>query len=421
MKTKNILGASILGNALEFYDFTLYGFFTCVIANAFFPFESESARVLASLAAFGAGFVTRPFGGMLFGFIGDYFGRKVALSLSILLMGLPTILIGLMPEYHRIGIFASIAVFLCRLFQGLCTGGEYNGAAIFSIEHLGRKNPGFIGGCIAGSCALGAFFASFIGSLSQKSFMPEWAWRIPFLIGGLISFLGYFMRKKLTETPEFEKITRERPPHKTAIFKALSSNIKSSLITFALGSFNGALSYTFLSFLTVYMSKYLKLPLEKVLQYNLAGILGFMIGSPLTGILYDKIGWKKFYRSLALLIFLLSIPLFKGIDTLKPEMIVLAEFMLGLFAGSIAGSGHAFMQTLFPAKDRYMGISFNFSVGMGLFGSMTPIIYVHMFEKYHASLLFPAYFLMTLSFLFAWLVTGFEWKVRPVLKFLRIR
>lgn len=410
MNEKQILGSSILGNALEFYDFTLYGFFTCIIANCFFPGSSETAKILASLAAFGVGFLTRPFGGMVFGYVGDRYGRKIALSSSILLMGLPTVVIGLMPGYESIGIYASIIIFLCRLLQGLCTGGEYNGAAIFSIEHLGRKSPGFIGGCIAGSCALGAFFASFLGSLSQRPGLPEWSWRIPFLIGGLISLFGYFMRRKLTETPEFERLLVDRRSSKTSVLDAFISNPKSCFITFALGGFNGALSYTLLSFLTIYLSRYLKIPLGQVLQFNLMGMFGFMLGSPIMGAIFDRVSAKKFYRAVSIAIFVLAIPLFMGIDSLNPILILLGELILGLAAGSIAGSGHAFMQTLFPAKDRYLGISFNFSAGMALFGSMTPIIYVHMFEKYHMSLLFPAYFLMALSLLFVVVVTG--WRVQ---------
>lgn len=406
MKSKRILISSILGNALEFYDFTLYGFFTCVIANHYFPGSNEISRILASLAAFGSGFLTRPFGGMVFGYLGDRYGRKMALSSSILLMGIPTAIIGLLPGYESIGISASIVIFLCRLLQGLCTGGEYNGAAIFSIEHLGRKSPGFIGGCIGASCALGAFFASFLGSLSQASMMPEWAWRIPFIIGGLISFFGYFMRKRLSETPEFEKLVANRLHANTSVFSTFALNPKSCLVTFALGSFNGALSYTLLSFLTVYLSKYLKLPLVNVLHYNLMGMIGFMGGSLFLGALFDRMQAWKFYRLLALSVFFLIIPLFLAINSLDYRLIILSEVVLGLFAGGIAGSGHAFMQTLFPAKDRYLGISFNFSVGMALFGSMTPILYVKIFEKYQAGLLFPAYFLMALALIFLLIVTG---------------
>jgi len=411
MKSKKILIASILGNALEFYDFTLYGFFTCVIANYYFPGSNEISRILASLAAFGSGFLTRPFGGLVFGYLGDKYGRKLALSSSILLMGIPTAIIGLLPGYESIGITASVVIFLCRLLQGLCTGGEYNGAAIFSIEHLGRRSPGFIGGCIGASCALGAFFASFLGSLSQTSMMPEWAWRIPFIIGGVVSFFGYFMRKKLTETPEFEKLVINRIQGKTSIFTTFMMNPKSCLVTFALGSFNGALSYTLLSFLTVYLSKYLKLPLVDVLQFNLVGMIGFMGGSLFLGALFDKMESWKFYRLVALSVFFLMIPLFLAINSLNYRLIILSEGVLGLFAGGIAGSGHAFMQTLFPAKDRYLGISFNFSVGMALFGSMTPIIYVRMFEKYKAGLLFPAYFLMSLALVFLIILTGDKMKI----------
>ena len=402
---KKILVASILGNELEFYDFTLYGFFTCIIANRYFPGVSDTARILASLAAFGAGFLTRPFGGMVFGYIGDRYGRKVALSSSVLLMGVPTMIIGLLPGYEKIGLLASVIIFLCRLLQGLCTGGEYNGAAIFSIEHIGKRMPGFIGGCIAGSCAIGAFCASFLGSLSQKPGMPEWSWRVPFLIGGLISLFGYFMRRKLTETPEFMKLLERKRP-KASLFSTFVNQPGACVMTVTLGSFNGALSYTLVSFMTIYLSKYLQIPLVKALQFNLVGLIGFMIGSPLLGAIFDRLGAKVFYRGFSFAVFVLAIPAFMAINSLNGGLILLGELFIGIAAGGIAGSGHAFMQSLFPAKDRYLGISFNFSVGMALLGSLTPIIYIQMFEKYQMSLLFPAYFLMAFAALFIAVLTG---------------
>ncbi len=152
---KKIILSSVLGNALEFYDFTLYGVFTVVLANHYFPGDNSTANLLFSLAAFAVGCLTRPLGAILFGHMGDNLGRKEALSFSILLMGIPTFCIGIAPTYQEVGILASILVFICRLLQGLFTGGEYNGAAIFSIEHLGKKYPGFIGGIITGSCERG--------------------------------------------------------------------------------------------------------------------------------------------------------------------------------------------------------------------------------------------------------------------------
>ena len=400
MKPKKILIMGVIGNALEFYDFTLYGVFASIIANYYFPGSNETAKLLASLAAFGAGFFTRPFGGMVFGYIGDRYGRKKALSLSILLMGVPTILMGIMPGYETMGLWASGVILVCRLLQGLCTGGEYNGAAIFSIEHLGKKFPGFIGGWIAGSCALGAFFAILLGSLTQRVGMPSWAWRIPFLIGGAISFFGYFIRRNATETPEFLN-AQKNTPLKTSLLKVFASNPKSCLTAFGLGGINGALSYTLLSFLTVYLARYLKLPMFQAMQLNLVGMFGFMAGSPLMGYLFDKVGHKRFYQSVALAIFCLALPIFKAISSLSIPLIILGELLLGIATASIAGSGHAYMQTLFPVHDRYRGISFNFSVGMALFGSMTPLIYVKMIEQNHATLLFPGYFLMGVSLLFS--------------------
>lgn len=397
---KKIILASIFGNALEFYDFTLFGVFAAIIANQYFPGDNETSKLLSSLAAFAVGFFTRPIGAILFGHIGDKFGRRQALSLSILLMGIPTLTIGLMPNYNQIGITASIMIFACRLLQGVFTGGEYNGAAIFSIEHLGKKNPGFIGGLITGSCVIGASTATFLGTLTQRPDMPGWAWRLPFLFGALVSLVGYFIRRNISETPEF--LSEKKPAaSKIPLLKALISYPNSCLISFMLGGLNGTLSYTLFGFLNIYLSRYLEIPMVTAMQLNLIGLFAFMIGSPLMGYLFDTLGQPKFLTCAILSILILAIPIFIALSSKIIPMIVIGQILLGLCTASIAGSGHAVMQTLFPVADRYSGIAFNFSMGMAMLGGMTPIIYVNMIENYHASLLFPAFFLMVLTSLFA--------------------
>jgi MHS family proline/betaine transporter-like MFS transporter len=396
-----IILASVFGNALEFYDFTLYGVFAAIIANQYFPGSDDSSKLLYSLAAFAVGFFTRPIGAILFGHFGDRYGRKNALSLSVLLMGVPTFIISVSPNYHQIGIAASLLIFSCRLLQGVFTGGEYNGAAIFAIEHVGKKCPGFIGGLITGSCVIGATLATFIGACTQRPGMPDWAWRIPFLLGAVISFLGYFVRRKIAETPEFVALESENKLSRVPLLKAFISRPRSCLISFMLGGLNGALSYTMFGFLNIYLSRYLGIPMDVAMQLNLVGLFVFMLGAPLMGHLLDLFGHQKFFNFAISGIMIFAIPIFIAISTKNIALIIVGQIFLGLFTASIGGSGHAVMQALFPVADRYSGIAFNFSLGMALLGGMTPIVYVAMIEKHQVNLLFPAFFLMGLTAIFA--------------------
>ncbi len=336
MKTesKRVILASVFGNALEFYDFTLFGVFTIIIADQYFPGNNNTSNLLFSLTAFAVGFFTRPIGAILFGHIGDRLGRRQALSLSILLMGIPTFLIGISPTYEQIGITASILIFACRLMQGIFTGGEYNGAAIFSIEHTGKKFPGFVGGMITGSCVIGAYMATLLGTLTQIKGSPEWAWRIPFIFGACISIVGYIIRSKVLETPEFLLAEKQGLQSRIPLIKALITRPHSCLITFMLGSLNGALSYTLFGFLNIYLSRYLDMPLVLSMQINLLGLLAFMIGSPFMGYLYDRFGQAKFFSVTILSILLLAIPIFMAMSSKITILIAISQLLLGLCAAS---------------------------------------------------------------------------------------
>lgn len=401
MSPKRIMLSSIFGNALEFYDFTLYGVFAAVIANQFFPGSDDTAKLLCSLAALAVGFLTRPLGAIIFGHVGDIFGRKHALSFSVLFMGVPTFLIGICPSYADIGITASIIIFCCRILQGIFTGGEYNGAAIFSIEHLGKKYPGAVGGFITGSCVIGAFTATLLGSWTQGQGMAEWAWRIPFILGGAFGVFGYFMRRTVTETPEFISIVSKS---KAPLFQALLANPRSSFISFVFGSFNGVLTYTLFTFLNIYLSRYFSIPLEKAMFMNLFGLFAFMVGSPSMGYLLDKLGQRLFLFGTVLSIFVFALPIFFLISSKVIFAMYLGQILLGLCVASIAGTGHAVMQTLFPASDRYSGVSFNFSLGMGIFGGITPMVYIGMIERFQATLFFPAFVLMGFALFFGMII-----------------
>lgn len=378
MNKKRVLISSIIGNALEFYDFTLYGVFAAILAAHFFPSDNPSVSLLASWGAFAAGFIMRPFGAAVFGHIGDRFGRRKALSISIVVMGVPTFIIGCLPSYQTIGILAPICLILCRLLQGLCTGGEYNGAAIFALEHL-KKHPGLVGGFITGSCVVGALAATGIGSYFIRAGMPSDIWRVAFWAGALISILGFYIRRKISETPEFlaykeKNVQREGLP----ILKAIKHHTQPIMMTILSGGLNGALSYTLFGFMNTYLHHYKGMPLSQAMQLNLIGLIVFMLSSPLMGYFSDrfKTGTYFLYATVGVACFIF--PVFALLQQEALLLVVMGQIGLGFLTGAIAGPQHSFLQVLFPVEDRYSGVSFGFCTGMAIGGGCAPMFMTYL-------------------------------------------
>jgi len=396
MKKNRVILTGIIGNALEFYDFTLYGVFAVMIAQLYFPSATPLIAILASWGAFAAGFFMRPFGALIFGYLGDKFGRKKALSISIIGMGLPTFLIGCLPTYQQIGIAAPLLLILCRLVQGACTGGEYNGAAIFALEHIGKNKPGFFGGLITGSCVIGALLATALGTLITKSSDPEFFWRLPFILGGGISLIGFYIRRRVAESPEF--LDNQKNPNRIplSLTSICTNHHKPLLISLMIGCLNGALSYTLFGFLNSYLKRYIGVPLENAMLFSLIGLSVFMISSPLFGLLMDQIGKRRYFLLAPLSVCLLALTTFFLIQQADTRSIVMAQILLGLATGCIAGPQHAFVQNLFPVNIRYRAISFSFCLGMALCGGTAPLILTYLIET-TGNLVMPAYFITGIS------------------------
>lgn len=393
-----ILPVTVIGNALEFYDFTLYAIFAATLGKLFFPLGNPTASLIASWGTFAAGFMMRPLGAVVFGFLGDKYGRKFSLSLTILLTGLPTLVIGLLPGYDSLGILAPLILILCRLVQGICTGGEYNGAAIFALEHFGKVKPGTIGGIVTSSCVIGAFLATFAGFLIS-TYGNEGMWRIPFIAGALISFIGFFIRQYMSETPEFSLLAHTSKAHAKGLKSLYTTYLPSTWLSFSVGALNGALSYTLFGFLNVYLSKYLAIDPALSMKYNLLGLFFFMGFSPIAGYGLDILGEKRFMICAALLVFSGSLPAFFLLQTLNPILILCGQALLGILVASIAGAGHGYMQTLFPTDLRYRGISINFCLGMALCGGTAPMLFTYLIESRGITLYAPAFYLIGMAFI----------------------
>ena len=387
MKKKSspkVIFSSVLGNALEFYDFTLCGVFLSALSSIFFPKNIENLAILGALFAFSAAFWTRPLGAILFGYLGDKHGRKNILSITILLMGMPTVIIGFLPGFDTIGITAPVSLVLLRMLQGLCAGGEYNGAAIFSLEHS-KHRPGLTSGLISGSCVLGAITGVTVGYYLVAYPAELGYWRYPFIGGGLISIVGLYIRKKTSESSDFIiSVSQKEDASLKFVYKEL-------LIAILAGAFNGVITYTLFGFLTIYVQKHVGMSLSQGIFANIFGMFSFMISCVVFGAMSDRYPIKKYMYTpgfAALFLFPMVFYLFqlKSISSL-----IIGQVFLGMLVGSFVGPSHAFFQVLFPVRKRYKGIAIGFSAGMALTGGTTAIVLSLLLEKYQ-DLYIPVYY-----------------------------
>jgi len=382
-----ILTSSIIGNALEFYDFTLCGVFITILAREFFQSTNEN-NVLWGFFAFSAAFWTRPLGAFVFGYIGDKYGRKVALTWSLALMGVPTFIISILPSYGSIGIIAPIILIICRMLQGLCAGGEFNGAAIFALEHLKAK-PGLISGVLISSCTVGSLVAMFIAFLTTQEWMPEWAWRTSFAFGSLVSVAGFIIRRHTVESVEF--LQAKTLVTITPLATVWHEDKNSFFLAMSTGLINGVLSYTLFSFSCVYLTKYMGYTLSQGIFYHLFGVITHMCLCPLFGGLSDQFSPKnslKLAGRLSLFIPAISFFLFQINTGLS---IIVGQVLLGVLVASFGGPGHYFLQTLFPTKNRYTGASLGFTIGMAITGGTTPLLLTYLLNVQSSHYVAAAY------------------------------
>lgn len=382
MKKFKVITAGAIGNALEFYDFTLYGVFASIIATLYFPDSDPINSLIASWGAFAAGFIARPFGAVIFGYVGDHYGRRAALTASILLMGLPTLIIGCLPTYHTIGIAAPIILVGCRLLQGFSAGGEYNGSAIFSIEHLGMKRAGFFSGVLVGSCYVGVLLAQGLAAIIVHLDAFDWMWRLPFILGFVISLFAFYMRRNLDETPDFNKLEAKHEIVKMPLLQAMKSNSAAMLVTFAIGGFAGSIAYSIVGFVPSYLSIFVGIDMKIALKIGVIGVLVYAILSPVMGIIFDMLDAKKYYKIMTTIAIVAIFVPFKLFQTQDSMMMAIGIIVLGTLASMIGGPHHGLCQSLFPITDRYSGIAFSFSSGMALMGGTIGLLSTYLMRKY---------------------------------------
>jgi MHS family shikimate/dehydroshikimate transporter-like MFS transporter len=374
-----VVTASVVGTAIEWYDYVIYGTAAALVFNKlFFPSMAPLVGVIAAFGAFAMGAVARPLGGVIFGHFGDRVGRKSMLMITMFVMGGATFLIGLLPTYNDIGIWAPIALVALRIIQGLGLGGEWGGASVMVLEYSPKHRRGFYGSLVQNGYPIGVVIS--IVAFTLVSRLPEeqllsWGWRLPFLFSIVLVFVGIYIRLKLEESPVFELAKARNDIAKLPVLETILKQPKTFLILVGLKMGESTTIFIVTLFSIVYATSKLGLTKSQMLDGILIAATLALFSYPAFGALSDRIGRRPFYIAGPIFIILFAFPLFWMLDTKDPFMIVLS-IVIGLNFGQ--GMMFALQSTYFPelfsTRIRYSGSSLGFQVAAAIAGGISPVI-----------------------------------------------
>ena len=366
-----LIAAASIGNALEWFDLLIYGYFAVTISRIFFPSHNESVSLLMALGTFGISYLARPVGAIFLGAYADRAGRKASLLVSIVLMMVGTFLMLIMPSYASIGIMAPICVLVARLMQGFSVGGEFGSATAFLVEH-GSERKGYFASWQWASQGLAALIASTFGvaltTLLTRSQLESWGWRTPYLFGLLLGPVGLYIRNRVAETPEFLSIKPTRTP-----VRDLMVNQWDRLLL-AIGAVIVSTSSNYLIlYVPTYAAKSLHLPQSTGFVATLVGACILTFGAPMIGHWSDKVGRSRIMMATTLLFLVSVYPLFSFLTThASMATLIFAVAWLSLLKTGYSGALPAFLAECFPAQTRATGMSLSYNIGVPIFGGFAP-------------------------------------------------
>jgi MHS family proline/betaine transporter-like MFS transporter len=379
MKLNKNYFAAVFGNVVEWFDFFIYGYLSMILAQVFFPSSDPYTSLMLTFGTFAVGFLMRPLGGLVLGYWGDKIGRKKILLFSVILMGCATVGMGLLPGYATLGVWASVGLVVFRLIQGFAAGGEISGAMIYSVEHSNDANKGLVGSFTMLGVFFGLLLSSVVGFILSVYFseqaLVEYAWRIPFLFGGVLALLAILLRHSIEETPKFRELKSE-----THNKQPLSLYFR-DIITVAKYNICPAVTfYLVFVFLVTYFNKFAGFDLEMTFLVNTIAVIWLMILTPLFGLVADKIGHKKLliYATIAFALF--SYPLLYLISYHTLGLATVAMLALSVIVAATFAPLPAIITQLAPVATRYTSVAFGFNLSAAIFGGAAPILVIKFSE-----------------------------------------
>ena len=362
-----------LGGTLEFYDFVIFGVFAKDIADAIFPSSSPLASLMASFAAFAAGYFARPFGGIILSHYGDRFGRRRVFLLSLFVMSAATLGMGLVPPYAQWGIAASALVVVLRLVQGFCLGGELPGALTYVVETAPRIAPfvcGVVFACVTMGVAVATAVSLSVRTLLDASLVPGPGWRIAFVLGGLGGVLSFLLRRSMEESPEFERM------RSVALRQPFRELLRTHRVQVVLGvaslAATGCFTGLFFSHLPAYLTAVLKYEPRQAVMAQTVGVIAHALSILFVGWLGDRISPRYLLRAGAAFMLVFAYPFYAALESRAFDLtLVLA--MAGVCMGLANGSFAVLLTDLFPTRIRFSGVALVFNIGFTLFSGLAPL------------------------------------------------
>ncbi|WP_313812116.1 MFS transporter [Glutamicibacter sp.] len=399
---RRVLAGTLVGTTIEWYDFFIFAQLTATLLTPLFLAPlGESNPGLAQILSFamiGISFFFRPLGAIIAGHLGDRYGRKRILVLTLILMGAATALIGVLPTYATAGIWAPILLVLLRVIQGFSAGGEWGGAALMAVEHAPDNRRGYFGAYPQIGVPIGMILATGLLYILRIAMTPEqfmaWGWRIPFLLSVVLILVGYMIRRAVEESPIFKEMALRKAAEHTPLKELMRSNLKQVVQAALIFIANNAAGYLVIAFFISYTTKVLKMPVAPVLLATTIGSFGWLIFTLVGGWLSDKIGRRATFVWGYALVFVWMIPMFMLVDTGNIYLYALGIFVLTIGLGLSYGPQSAMYAEMFPARIRYSGISIGYAIGAILGGAFAATVAEILLQSTGASISIAIYIMV---------------------------
>jgi metabolite-proton symporter len=400
---RRVVIASLVGTSLEWYDFFIYGTAAALVFNKlFFPSFDPLVGTLLAFTTYAVGFIARPVGGLVFGHYGDRFGRKNVLVATLILMGLATFAIGLLPTYDSIGVWAPLLLVGLRFLQGLGLGGEWGGAVLMTLESGSADKRGLNASWPQVGVPIGLLLAngvlSLMGAVTGDEAFLSWGWRVPFLLSGVLVLVGLWIRLSLAESPAFAKVAeQEAEQPKAPIIEVLRRYPRQVLL--AIGARVGVdvVFYVYVLFIATYVVTYLKLPSSYALNAVLIAAAVQTVFIPVCGALSDRFGRRPLLVVGAIGAMIWTFVFFALLDTGNFGLIVLAAVVALLLHAAMYGPQASFIAEMFPTAVRYTGASMGYQLAGILGGALAPIIATALLSRFQSSVYVSVYVAVVLA------------------------
>jgi len=385
---RRVVSAAVIGNVLEWYDFAVYGFFAPILASQFFPSDDRVVSLLAAFAAFAVGFLMRPVGAALFGYVGDRYGRVRALLLSITMMAIPTALMGLLPTYATIGVAASVLIVLLRMLQGMAVGGEFTASIVFLAENSPAKRRGFFASFSMFGATFGTMLGSAVGGFLTRLLTSEqltgWGWRAAFVSGIAVVIVGVVLLRNMVDSPA-------RPPSASPLVLAFRHHRLDVLRVFALNMGTATTYYILFVYAATWVAEKTPLARAAALDITTSSILTFLVVLPIAAWVSDRVGRKLVMLCGMTGCLLLAYPLAAAMHGTSALAIAAAQMTFSaLLAMSMAAIPAAMCET-FPRAVRVSAVSVGYGLAYALFGGTAPFVAVWLIAKTGSDVAFAWY------------------------------